>query len=59
MAIVYNEKVVINVSKLLSDKDDVPELISASLRNDIELMMQELFGDKVVVEVDIENSLSK
>ena len=53
MAKIYEEVLVIKVSKLISDKESNPKtIISNDVVENIEAVVQELVGDSVIVETE-------
>jgi len=53
MAKIYEEVMVIKVSKLVADKESSPKtIISNDVVENIEAVVQELVGEKVIVEVE-------
>jgi hypothetical protein len=54
MAKIYEEVLVIKVSKLVADKESSPKtIISNDVVENIEAVVQELVGDSVIVETEI------
>jgi len=52
MAKIYEEVVVIKLSKLIKNTtDDVPTLVTADLITNLEVLVQELAGSDIVVEI--------
>jgi hypothetical protein len=53
MAKIYEEVLVIKVSKLVADKESSPKtIISSDVVENIEAVVQELVGEKVIVEIE-------
>jgi hypothetical protein len=51
MAKIQEEIVVIRLSKLVKDNDDVGQITDTDFAQNVEALVQELVGDSVVVEV--------
>jgi len=53
MAKIYEEVLIIKVSKLVADKDANPKtIISNDIVENIEAVVQELVGDSVIIETE-------
>ncbi len=52
MAKVHTEVVVIKMSKLVKDNDKDVEFLTQEVKNNLEVIVQELVGDGILIEVE-------
>lgn len=53
MAKIHEEVIVLKVSKLIKNDDSVESIVTESTVSELEAVAQELFGDSVIVEVEV------
>jgi hypothetical protein len=53
MAKIHEEVIVLKVSKLVKNDDSVEPIVTESTITELEAVAQELFGDTVIVELEV------